>query len=234
MQTRINLLPNEHRKKEMTPLAVLVPILVAVTLIVASGAFWAWLHFGELAQVRSHHEELANINDSKQDSLRYAANLRGETSDYKKRSETIEKIAVSRILWTKKLDELCNVVADDQGGERYLVWLENLEVKKPTNRGRKGAKKGEEVTMKGLCFSDKAPLQLFNNFHEALQQSAFYGRDFMSISNPAGKAVDAGGSDEKPLKPSRGWTMDLAMVMNPREAKKKARGGVLAEPNRKK
>jgi Tfp pilus assembly protein PilN len=238
MMIRINLLPSENRKKEMTPLGTLLPVLVSLTLVTGAGAFWAWLHFGELAQRRSEYSALEETANQQKPQLAYLNSLRAEEADYKERAKTIQEIALSRVPWTRKLDELCQVVTDDHGGERYLVWLSSMEVKPPDNRaaatsGSKSKKQleGEQVSIEGLCFSgindDADPLQRYNNFHEAIKQSDFYREDFVAIGNPVGKAVTM--DDE--LKPSRAWTVDLPLTMRARQPA--AKSGVEAEASKK-
>ncbi len=220
MHIRINLLPPEYRKKEMTPLATLLPALVAFTLVLGAGAFWAWNHFGALARVQAENEQLQQGWGTRQAPLRYLASLRSEEDDYAARSETISEIATSRVPWTLKLDQLCDLVADDDGGERYLVWLSHFLVKKPQGNTRRGATKvGESIAIEGLCFSDEHPLNRFNQFHEALQEHAFFA-DCTAINNPAGQAVLM----EDELLPSRAWTMKLDMQMKARDSKSKRSG----------
>lgn len=224
MQIRINLLPSEYRKKEMTPLATLLPALVAFTLVLGAGAFWAWNHFGALARIDAENQQLQQGWSTRKAPLKYLADLRSEESDYGARARTIADIAASRVPWTLKLDQMCDLVADDDGGERYLVWLSDFEVKKPqANNRRAKTKVGESIAIEGLCFSEEHPLNRFTQFHEALQQHAFFS-DFASINNPAGQAVPM--DDE--LHPTRAWTIKLDLQMRAREAKRK-RSNILAE-----
>ncbi|NRA95860.1 MAG: hypothetical protein HRU14_06575 [Planctomycetes bacterium] len=220
MQIRINLLPPEYRKKEMTPLVTLLPALVAFTLVLGGGAFWAWNHFGALARVRSENEQLQQGWATRKAPLEYLGNLRSEESDYAARSKTIAEIATSRVPWTLKLNQFCDLVADDDGGDRYLVWLSDFQVKKPQGNARRTKTKvGESIAIEGLCFSDEHPLNRFNQFHEALQQHAFFA-DCTDINNPAGQAVLM----EDELLPSRAWTIKLDMQMKAREPKRKGSG----------
>lgn len=220
MQTRINLLPQEYRKKTGTPWRVLLPAMGTLTMVLSCGAFWAWTHFGQLAQAQAELDDLNGVYDSKKPLMDYSVNLKSEVSDYQARATTIEGIAASRVLWTRKIDELTDVVNADDGGRRFMVWLKTMEVKpskKPT--GRKATPVGESVKLEGLCFSDEDALQRFNTFHEDLKDSDFYRSDFVHINNPAGQAVAM--DDE--LKPSRAWTVKLGLTMKARE-KTKGRG----------
>ena len=213
MLTKINLLPQEYRKREMTPLRVFLPIVTALALVVAAGFFWGWLHFAALARVTSDRDTLSGVYASKLPTLAYLDSLRKEDAVYKQRGDTIAEIAASRTLWCKKLDQLCDVIVDDDGGERYLVRLDQMTVKEPTRRSvrsrREGVSEGETVSLKGFCFNDEDPLQHYNMFHEALKQSPFYMGDFIRMSKPEGQ-VERPDSD---LRPEKAWTVGMELVM---------------------
>jgi hypothetical protein len=231
MMTKINLLPQDYRKKAATPMAVLLPTVGAITLVLVLGFGWAWLHFAELAKVEGVRGDLEATLQSKGPSLAYVASLRDEHADFENRKSTIKEIASSRVLWTKKLDELFDIATNDDGGSQYLIWLSSLEVKPPSTGGRgKTAALGETLTMKGHCFAEKSPLQHYNSFHAAVQRGEFF-HDFATIEAPQGKAVEF---DDK-MKPSSAWAMDLTLSMKPRDPQKpgakdtKAAGSKAAE-----
>jgi hypothetical protein len=220
MMTRINLLPQDYRKKTATPLAVLLPTVASITLVLVLGFGWAWLHFAELAKVEGVRGDLEAMLQSKTPSLTYVAALKEEHADFENRKSTIKEIASSRVLWTKKLDELFDIATNDDGGSQYLIWLQSLEVKPPTMARGKLAGMGETLTMKGHCFADKSPLQHYNVFHAAVKHSDFF-KDFATLDDPAGKAVEF---DDK-LNPSSAWAMDLTLTMKPRELKPAGKPG---------
>lgn len=241
MITRINLLPAEYRRKERTPLKTLLPVLACITVGVAAGAFWAWLHFGELSQVRVTHSGLEDQNNQQKPQLAYLASLKGEQAEYADRANTIKEIASSHVTWTRKLDEFWDVVNESHRGERFLIWLTEMEVKRPDARGvaqaGKGAKKpveGERITLGGLSFSnvnnEGDPLQRLNQFRDAILGSEFFKTDFLEISNPAGKAVQM----DDGLDPSKAWTLDLAMTMKARQAATRPSGVEAQAPKKSK
>lgn len=215
MMTKINLLPQDYRKKAATPMTVLLPTVGSITLVLLLGFGWAWLHFAELAKVEGVRGDLETTLQSKGPSLAYVASLRDEHADFENRKSTIKEIASSRVLWTKKLDELFDIATNDDGGSQYLIWLSSLEVKPPTTGRGKTAALGETLTMKGHCFAEKSPLQHYNQFHAAVKRSDFF-RDFAALDDPAGKAVEF---DDK-MKPASAWAMDLTLTMKPRDPQK--------------
>ena len=218
MMTRINLLPQEWRKKEMTPLATLIPVLAGITLVVGAGFFWGWLHFAELSGAEAARDEVRSIRETLAPSLQYAGKLEAEEGEYKSRQSTIESIRASRVPWTRKLDEFWDVLTDDDGGKKYLVRIDNLTVRAPQSR-KKDEIPGDEVVVKGICFNQDNPLKHFTIAHESICQSKFFRGEFEDINDPAGKAVDEDGDS---LIPTRGWTMDLVMRMKSRSSKKPA------------
>ncbi|MAG55793.1 MAG: hypothetical protein CMJ83_05840 [Planctomycetes bacterium] len=225
MQIRINLLPPENRKKEMTPLATLLPALVSLTIVLGAGAFWAFNHYGELANTEAKNDQATERWKTKQGPLDYLGDLKAEESDYQARAKTLSGIANSRLSWTKKLDELSDLVAEDDDGDRFMVWLQTFEVKPGASNPRSKKKEGDLVTITGLCFSDDHPLNRFNNFHEGVQAHEFYRSDFASINKPAGQAV----AMDDDMEPDQAWTVNLALVMNVFDPKAAAKRSIQAD-----
>jgi hypothetical protein len=229
MMIRVNLLPQDYRKKAATPLAVLLPTVGAITVVLLLGFGWAWLHFAELAKVEGARADLEATLQSKAPALAYCAALKEEHADFENRRSTIKEIASSRVLWTKKLDQLFDIATNDDGGSQYLIWLSSLEVKPPTAQGGRGkaTATGETVTMKGNCFAEKSPLQHYNLFHAALKHSEFF-QDFALLDDPAGKAVEF----DDGLKPKSAWAMDLTLTMKSRDPAKADANKTASPPQR--
>ena len=229
MQISINLLPEEHRKKEMTPLSTLLPVLGCLTAVLAVGAFWAYMHFGQLEKASTRNAQLSTDWKERKPLLDYQAALTNEEREYAARSDTIQGIAASRVPWTQKLSQLKDVIAEDNGGDRYSVWLTQLSVKPGRSTGRRAKAAGDVMKMEGYCFSKGHPLQTFNFFHEAMNNSEFFVEDFASMNNPAGQAI----AMDDGLTPNRAWTVKLELNMNPRGVDPKAGKGLRASANRK-
>ena len=114
-----------------------------------------------------------------------------------------------------------DIATNDDDGSQYLIWLSSLDVRPAAANGSRGkVSLGETLTMKGHCFAEKSPLQHYNLFHAALRHSDFF-RDFASLDDPSGKAVEF---DDK-MKPSTAWAMDLTLNMKGRDAKAKPADG---------
>jgi Tfp pilus assembly protein PilN len=212
MLVAVNLLPPDRRPQQSTPLAVFLPLLGAVVVLTLAAVFCAWLRFSELSRAKDDLENVKSSLAAKAGALKYVAALKEEQADFETRTKTIKEIAASRVLWTKKLDEFLDVAVDDEGGSKYLLWLDKLEVKAPS--ATKKDARGEQVTIKGRCFAEGDPLQKFNVFHAALRASPFFKPDFAEIDDPAGKAETL--TDGR--RPALAWAVDLTMTMRAREA----------------
>lgn len=218
MMVRINLLPQELRRREMTPMAVLLPALCALTLVVGAGFFWGWLHFGQLSRAESRRDDLAAVSRSKQPMLSYLDDLRDERGEYTKRADTIREIAASRTLWTRKLDQFCDLVGDDDDGQRYLIRIDDMEVDPGRSaRGRRSQPTGGKMTLTGFCYNDSDPLQHFNFFHERIKQSPFFIGDFVAVNRPEGEEKETNRNRGPQLKPSRSWAFTLELDMAPKD-----------------
>jgi Tfp pilus assembly protein PilN len=232
MMTRINLLPNSRRKRQISSLSGILPALGIAAVVLVSAGAWGWVHFVVLAGAETAHQDTQRQHQSLQADLNYQQSLLSERGDYMAREETIQEIRALGVPWTRKLDELWDVTVIDPEGDRYLVSYDEVKVKTPRFSGkrRKGPSEGETVTLKGVCYTRANALQSFTFFHEALTSSPFFEGDFLSITNPEGSLVR---SDDE-LEPKIGWTIDLELMMKPREPKKKSAKprGRVAEKNR--
>ena len=219
----LNLLPPELRKRERTPLAVLLPLLAGLICVLSAGAVAAYVHFVWLSEVVNEREQLVAELNQKKPRLKYEENLLAEESEYKKRADTIKNIASGRILMTQRLDQIAEITTagDSKSQESYLVWVKEMKYSPASNRGRKrikgAAKSGGQISLKGLTLADQDPLLHFNWFHGALKSSDMFKIGFDEISDPVGTIEMF--SEE--IEPRKGWTMDLALQMkDPIESKK--------------
>ena len=219
----INLLPQEYRKRERTPLVILLPILGGLVCILSAGAVAAYVHFVWLAGIRNEREMLEQTLAQRQPQLRYEEALLAEEKEYKKRADTIRNIASSRILMTEKLDGFVDitVAGDSSLNDGYLIWLKELKTapSRPVaaRRGQAPQKSGGEITIKGYAVADRDPLQDYNRYHEAIKNSDYFRFGFNDLSDPAGKVHVF--NDEK--QPAKGWTIDLSLTLkDPADARK--------------
>jgi Tfp pilus assembly protein PilN len=211
----INLLPTEYRKAERTPLIVFLPLIAGLICVLSAGSLAGYVRFSWLAETRSQRVQLDQAYREKKPRLAYHENLLKEESEYKKQAETITNIASSRILMTRKLDELCNLVAEGDAGQHggFSIWLKDLSVKparEQRGRGRsKGPKSGGDIVFKGYALADHSPLQDMNKWHRAILNSEMYRDGYIGITDPRGSVQDFG--DE--LVPKKGWSFEMTLAM---------------------
>ena len=118
---RVNLLPEEYRPAEGASWSVLLTIIVAIVVVSGAG-FVAFM-----MQVRSITAK-TDLDDKRLAAieLKKAADkhdlLEKEIADARQREHTIKQIAMSKINWSKKLDELTDLILVDD------MWIHELEL----------------------------------------------------------------------------------------------------------
>lgn len=189
MMIRINLLPEEYRKSERSSPKVFVATLAGVVAVCAAFGWFGFVYFGELANLEVQYRSVEEEMVSTKKRASYYDALVKEKQEYKKRSETIQNIGRSRLIWTQVLDQLLDVVNNDGDTERHLAWFKSMQV-----RDGDGRKKGPSVTMPGWVQGSN--IQKVADFHEDLENAPFFV-DVMEKTPPSG-VVDI---DEKRTPP---------------------------------
>lgn len=204
---RINLLPEEYRKQARTPVKLLLGLLLAVVVNAGLATFWAFQAFGLQAEIASENSGLQTELDGLTPQVTYYNSLDGESKQYKSRESTLAGITSSRISWTKKLDELIDVVNRGGNGQRHLVWLDDLQVAQTTDPK---AKTAGSVKASGHSGSDK--FENVANFLEDLENSTFIS-DFQPPAAPEGTQTLV----DETLVPSTAWSFPLALTLKSAE-----------------
>ncbi len=208
---RFNLLPEGYSKSDRTPLPKFAVILTSVAVVASSLALFGYVHFGVLRKAVTERETARSARVALDTDAAYASALEREKAEYRKRSDTIQSIGHSRILWTKKLDQFLDVVNNGGDRERHFIWLKNIDVKPGTANSQSSDRDGGTLTMKG--FSGGQHLQRLSDFHADLKRPPFFD-DFCEIDDPAGKVVEFDGEYE----PRAAWEFELKMRLKPRDA----------------
>ena len=127
---KINLLPQEYKTAERTSFGMLLLLMLCTLLSVGSICFAAYLYLGVLNSAESRRniaqEEFENLSPM----AKYADDLLAEKREYMKRSEAIAQIENTRILWTKKIDQLCYVINNEGDTARNVRTAEFLKPEK--------------------------------------------------------------------------------------------------------
>lgn len=204
---RINLLPEEFRKKARTPVKLVLALVAVVTVNASLVTWWAWQRVGVQSEIESEAASLQTEMDGLAPQVAYLQSLESEAKQYKSREETLASITTSRVSWTKKLDELIDVVNRGQNGQRHLVWLDDLQVSQTSDPK---AKVPGTVRASGHSGSDK--FAQVANFLEDLESSTFIA-DFQPPAPPEGSQTNV----DESLMPPVAWSFPLSLTLKSTE-----------------
>jgi Tfp pilus assembly protein PilN len=197
----VNLLPEEYRRKNRTPIKMMMAVSAAVAVNGIALAWFAWLALGVAAETQSEHDVLATELDGLTPQVSYHRALEGEQTRYAAREKTLAAITQSRINWTRKVDELISVINAGGEGRRHFVWLDDLNVTQATNARAKTA-----GSVKGSGHSGSENFAQVANFLEDVENSPFI-LDFLAPAPPEGTQTLV---DEE-LVPSEVWAFPLSL-----------------------
>jgi Tfp pilus assembly protein PilN len=200
---RINLLPEEYRKKARTPIKLVLGLAVAVTINAGLVTWWAFQYFDVQTEIDSEARLLQDEMDGLKPQVDYFTALDGEAKAYKSRENTLASITGSRISWTKKLDELIDVVNRGNNGQRHMVWFDDLQVSQASDPKAKSA-----GSFKAAGHSGSEKFAQVANFLEDVENSTFIA-DFQPPSPPEGSQALA----DDTLVPSVAWSFPLALTL---------------------
>jgi Tfp pilus assembly protein PilN len=200
---RINLLPEEYRKKARTPVKLVLALVAAVLVNAGLATWWAWTAFGVKAEIDSEAAALQTEMDGLTPQVNYYNSLDSESKQYKSRESTLSSITTSRVSWTKKLDELIDVVNRGGNGQRHMVWFDDLQV--TMNQDPK-AKIAGSLKASGHSGSDK--FAQVANFLEDVEGSPFIS-DFQPPAPPQGTQTLV----DETLVPSVVWAFPLELTL---------------------
>jgi Tfp pilus assembly protein PilN len=189
---QINLLPDELRRSTRTSPKALALLFVVSVLSFGSAGFLGFLWFN----VKADREARVQIAQDQLDALapraKYADQLAKEKSEFDKRNKTITEIAASRIVWTKKLDRLSEIVNRDVTQARHKVWLSNVDVDTGSDT------KAGAVKIEG--FSTGKNIDNYTNFHDDLKSDPVFKEGFAEYTAPSGRVDEPEDGVEPPEK----------------------------------
>ncbi len=208
---RINLLPEEYQRTARTPLKLMVAVSAVVTINASLAAWCGWLAYGVTATVDSELAVLKTEDDGLAPQVTYNKSLTTESQQHSLRESTLSEINDSRISWTRKLDELVDVVNRGGGGERHLIWFDSMDVKQDGGTGR-GPSAG---SLKADGHSGSDVFAQVANFLDDLEESPFIS-DFERPAPPEG----SGSVEDKELVPAVVWAFPLNVALKSGDDKK--------------
>jgi hypothetical protein len=129
----------------------------------------------------------------------------------------LKKITANRISWTRKLDELIDVVNVGGDGEKYLVWFDDLSVdQKESTRNKSFG------SFKASGHSGSNSFAHVANFLDDLERSAFC-EDFNKPSPPEGSQT----AKDEGLSPAEVWNFPLEAALKAPEERRRGPDGKL-------
>ncbi len=200
---RINLLPEEYRRKARTPIKLVLALIVAAGINSALASWWAWQRLGVQAEIESESASLQTELDGLAPQVSHHQALESEAKQYRSREDTLASITASRISWTKKLDELIDVISRGQNGQRHLVWLDDLQVSQSSDPK---SKIPGTVRANGHSGSDK--FAHVANFLDDLERSPFVA-DFEPPAPPEGSQTQV----DETMMPPVAWSFPLSLTL---------------------
>jgi Tfp pilus assembly protein PilN len=213
----INLLPDEFRQKRRTPVKLLLAVSATVAVNGSLAAFWAWTAFGVAAEVKS---ELSVLQDQKaglDPQVAYHRDLEKESKLFESREEMLKTITANRISWTRKIDELIDVVNVGGDGEKYLVWFDDLNVDQ-----KESARNKTYGSLKASGHSGSTNPSHVANFLDDLERSPFC-EDFRKPAPPEGSQS----SKDEGLMPAEVWNFPLEVALKAPDERRRGPDGKL-------
>jgi len=204
----VNLLPPDYRKKDRTPLGRFIVIIIGVIAVTSSLGFFLYVRWGLLNEAESEKEQIQSVLKGLQAKAKYSDQLKLEKQEYNRRSETIQTIGNSRILWTKKMDQVSDIIFAKGDEEKRMVWLSDLSVQLSRSKGK--TKSPGDLSIKG--FSAPNNWEKLSDFHADISNSNFFD-DFIEISKPAGKTKEF----KDPYEPNEAIEFQFKMKIKPPE-----------------
>lgn len=219
----INLLPDEYREKKRTPVKLLLAVTASVAVNGSLMAYWAWTAFGVAAEVKSELTVLMDQKAGLDPQVAYHHDLEKESQLFDAREEMLKRITANRISWTRKVDELIDVVNVGGDGEKYLVWFDDLSVDQKENTRSKSY-----GNLKASGHSGSTSFAHVANFLDDVERSPFC-EDFNRPAPPEGSQS----SKDEGLMPSEIFNFPLEATLKAPEDRRRGPDGKLLPPQEK-
>jgi Tfp pilus assembly protein PilN len=202
---RVNLLPPEYRKAEGTPIGRFVALTLGVFLTATAMSVWGYVHFGMLAEVRDRRAQMEDEVVNLQALAERSQALLAEFKEYQRRRQTIEDIDTNRILWSRKLDQLADLIHNKGDTDRHFVWLSDV-------RSSASRRPDSGGLLKISGWSGGNELESLADFNEDVRDSGEeYFDDFLALDPPRGDQVRF--SDGR--LPVLAWRFTMGMDLKP-------------------
>lgn len=205
----INLLPDEFRKRAQTPVKMVAAIALAVTVNGGLFAWWCYLHFGVRANVETTRSVLQLDMDGLKPQVEYHEALQKEITTRSGREKTLAEITSNRVLWTKVLDELVDVVHSGREGIEHYVWFDDIQVK--MEDAGVGRRKSSYGSLKAGGHSGSTDYEQVANFLEDIEDPTL-SQLMKTLNKPADLEAKKNDPDED-LIPAVNWSFPLELEL---------------------
>lgn len=207
---RINLLPEEYRRRARTPIRLMVAMSIAVAVNSSLLAYWGWMTFGVAAEIRTEHNVLQLEMDGLTPQVNYHNALDAERKFHSSRESTLAEINMNRVLWTQKFDELVDLVNLGGDGVRHYIWFDDLTVKQEP-----GGRNGNYGSLKAAGHSGSPKWDQVANFLEDVEDKSI--SDFIDTFSPPASPEGTQMPKDEDLIPSEVWSFPLSLNLKSAE-----------------
>lgn len=199
---RINLLPEDYRRAERTSPKLFATVLLSVVCVCCAFGWFALVYFGELGRLEVQHSRVRDELAGMQEQVQYHGALSKEQADFRERAQTIQQISKSRIMWSRVLDEMVDLVNINTDADGPRVWLKSLRV-----TDGKGANEGPKLQMPGLVQGSE--MRLVADFFDNLYVAPFYEHVKVSTYPTGSRVID------EDRDPSEAMSFPLELAFKP-------------------
>lgn len=215
----INLLPDEYRRRAKSPVAAISAVAASVLINASMIAYYGYLEFGTSANVETNRSVLQMDLDGLSPQVAYHEKLEAEIQTRSAREKTLAEITRNRVLWSRTMDELIDIVHAGREGIEHFIWFDDIDVKMQTAAGGRGAQKFGQLKASGHSGSED--FDQVSNFLEDIEDPELSSltQIFAKPGEPEGKK----NAVEEELIPSINWSFPLTMELQSPEDRVKNR-----------
>ncbi len=210
---RINLLPEEFRKREKASIKTFLATALGALVVSGILGYLSYIYFGKYSEIERKRKTFEEDCSALLPRAAYDDQLKAEKKDFANRERTIKKIRQSRVLWTRKLDQFIDIINNNGDDQRHLAWFKKMDIKP----GKLGKRSGITVSLNGYCAGND--VGKVANLFDDIMNSEFF-TDFVSINEPSGKLEKA----QENLDPKECVSFPLKMFLVPGISKKPGAG----------
>jgi hypothetical protein len=197
----INLLPEEYRRPDGTPIPMVLTIVIGVIVVGSLGAASLKL-LSARQNFRSIRDDKIQLRDSWRVKAQEIDKIVKDINKYKKRQQTIINISFSKIMWSQKLFQLTQIFSKYKD-----FWVQTISMSQSGLSGR--------LTLN--CFALGEYASTVTRFRTYLRRDYAFFYHFKTATSPIITVIP--GSEDDPVKMS--FSMTLELRDNPVRKKKR-------------